>query len=56
MYRACRGHAGTVQLQMMAVVRGRSQTLLMLLFHEPDCANGLCFEQGLAEHGTVRAL
>ena len=56
MDRACRSHEGTVELQRMAVVRGLSQTLLMPLFHEPDCGNGLCFEQGLAEHGTVRAL
>ena len=56
MDRACRSHAGTVELKRMAVVRGLSQTLLMPLFHEPDCGNGLCFEQVLAEHGTVSAL
>ncbi len=42
----CRSYAGTVELQRMAVVMGLSQTLLMLLFHNHDCANGLCFEQG----------
>ena len=56
MDRACRSHAGTVELQRMAVVRGLSRTLLMPLFHKPDCGNGLCFEQGQAEHGSVWAL
>ena len=45
-------HACTVELQRMAVVSGLSQTLLMPLFHKPDGGNGICFEQGLAEHGT----
>lgn len=46
MDRACRSHAGTVELQRMAVVRVISQTLLMPLFHKSDGGTGLCFEQG----------